>query len=202
MRHTTPSPQPLLFSFPTPLGQAAMAASKLGLCRLWLPGSQQIPPSTGFYGLSSTGADSYLPTVPAPEADIQLLLRESLEGIATRIAAHLGGELSFFTDIPLDLTHVGPFQQEVYTWLRFNVLPGKTITYGELASALRRPGAARAVARAMACNPVPLIVPCHRVVAAGGKLGGFSGGHGLATKEALLTLEGAGKRGIESLHNR
>jgi len=191
-----------MLSFPTPLGQTAIGATPVGVARLWLPGSAEVPATSGFYTSPAQDNPLQAPPAPATKADLTPLVRESLESIAARIAAHLGGELSFFTDIPLDLAEVGPFRQEVYTWLRFNVLPGKTITYGELASALGRPGAARAVARAMACNPVPLIVPCHRVVAAGGKLGGFSGGHGLATKEALLTLEGAGKRGIESLQDR
>jgi methylated-DNA-[protein]-cysteine S-methyltransferase len=65
---------------------------------------------------------------------------------------------------------------------------GETRTYGEVARAAGRPGAARAVGQAMARNPIPLLVPCHRVVASGGP-GGYSGGRGLATKSRLLALE-------------
>jgi methylated-DNA-[protein]-cysteine S-methyltransferase len=65
---------------------------------------------------------------------------------------------------------------------------GKLVTYGELASRIGRPGASRAIGRAMAQNPIPILIPCHRVVAAGGKLGGFSGG--LNVKRKLHALEG------------
>ena len=71
---------------------------------------------------------------------------------------------------------------------------GATVSYGELASKVGSPGAARAVGRAMAANPVPLIVPCHRVLAAGAKAGGFSAYGGVRTKDRLLAIEGAAIR--------
>ena len=69
--------------------------------------------------------------------------------------------------------------------------PGATLTYGEIAARLELPGAARDVGQALGRNPFPLVVPCHRVVAAGGRLGGFSARGGAATKRRLLAIEGA-----------
>jgi methylated-DNA-[protein]-cysteine S-methyltransferase len=90
--------------------------------------------------------------------------------------------------VPLDLGDLTPFRARVYQALR-RVARGRVVDYGELASAAGSPWAARAVGQAMAHNPTPLFVPCHRVVAASGRLGGFSapGGHG--TKRRLLELE-------------
>lgn len=90
-------------------------------------------------------------------------------------------------DCPVDLGGMTAFRQRVLTTLR-KVGRGKTVSYGGLAARVGSPGAARAVGSACANNPVPLWVPCHRVLAGGGKLGGFSGG--LDVKRALLALEG------------
>lgn len=88
------------------------------------------------------------------------------------------------------LENVPPFHRKVYRAL-CKVPAGKTVTYAELARRAGSPGAARAVGTAMAKNPWPVIIPCHRVVAGNGKLGGYSGRGGLVTKRALLALEGA-----------
>ena len=89
-------------------------------------------------------------------------------------------------DLPLDLEASTPFQREVYAEL-VKVTHGRVTTYGELAEAVGRAEAARAVGQAVGANPVPIVIPCHRVVAADGRLGGFSGG--LAVKAALLRIE-------------
>jgi len=89
---------------------------------------------------------------------------------------------------PLDLSRGTDFQRAVWAALR-RIARGETRTYGELARQLNRPDAARAVGRACGANPVPLLIPCHRVLATGGKLGGFSGG--LKWKRRLLAAEGA-----------
>lgn len=90
--------------------------------------------------------------------------------------------------VPLDLSGATPFQQYVYAAAR-RIPFGGTVTYGQLARMVgRRSGAARAVGRAMACNPIPLFVPCHRVVSAVGP-GGFSVSGGLALKHRLLAFE-------------
>lgn len=92
-------------------------------------------------------------------------------------------------DIPVHLA-VGPFEREVLDLLR-TLPPGTTATYGEIARRLGRPGAARAVGNACARNPVPVVIPCHRVVPAAGGVGSYSGGEGPATKRRLLEREGA-----------
>jgi methylated-DNA-[protein]-cysteine S-methyltransferase len=93
-------------------------------------------------------------------------------------------------EIEVDMAGLPPFSQTIYKLLR-QVLPGQLTTYGELAAKAGDPGAARAVGIAMAKNPYPIIVPCHRVMAAEGKSGGFSGGGGLITKFKLLQIEGS-----------
>lgn len=93
-------------------------------------------------------------------------------------------------DVPLDLGPVPEFQRRVYALAR-TIPPGQTLTYGELAARLGEPGAARSVGQALGRNPFAPIVPCHRVLAAGGRSGGFSAGGGVATKLKMLQTEQA-----------
>lgn len=107
---------------------------------------------------------------------------------------YLAGRRDRFT-VPVDLRLAHGFTRAVLEAL-CDVPPGATVTYGELAALAGRPGAARAVGGAMARNPVPVFVRCHRVLAAGGRLGGFGGGrNALDIKRWLLAREGAGPRG-------
>jgi methylated-DNA-[protein]-cysteine S-methyltransferase len=106
------------------------------------------------------------------------------------IVALLRGEARDLRDIPLDLDEVPEFNKRVYDIAR-TIPPGRTMTYGEIAKQLGDLLFARAVGQALGHNPVPLIVPCHRVVAASGKSGGFSAGGGVVTKLRLLTIENA-----------
>ncbi|MFQ5908557.1 MAG: methylated-DNA--[protein]-cysteine S-methyltransferase [Thermoplasmata archaeon] len=106
-----------------------------------------------------------------------------------RILDHIRTGEGDLSDIPVDL-QVGPFDQEVLALLR-TLRPGTTITYGEIARRLGRPRASRAVGNACRRNPIPVIIPCHRVVPATGGIGSYSGGSGPATKRALLEREGA-----------
>ena len=96
-------------------------------------------------------------------------------------------DLSF---IEIDLDGVPEFHRRVYDVAR-TIPPGATLSYGEIAARLGDPGAARAVGQALGRNPIPIIVPCHRVLAAGGKMGGFSAPGGTATKLNLLAIERA-----------
>ena len=91
--------------------------------------------------------------------------------------------------VSLDMTGIATFDREVYVAAR-EIPPGDTRTYGEIAKRLGRPDAARDVGVALARNPFAVVVPCHRVVAANGKTGGFSAGGGVATKLKLLAIEG------------
>jgi methylated-DNA-[protein]-cysteine S-methyltransferase len=107
-----------------------------------------------------------------------------------RISKHLRGETQDFRDVPIDLDEVAPFERQVYEAAR-EIPAGQTKTYGEIAKALNQPHAAQAVGQALGRNPVALLIPCHRVLAAGGKFGGFSAPGGRITKTKLLVIEGA-----------
>lgn len=109
---------------------------------------------------------------------------------AGRVAALLAGTQDDLRDVPLATDGLTPFNARVYALAR-SIPPGKTMTYGEMAAALGEPGAARAVGQALGHNPFAPVVPCHRVLAAGGKTGGFSAGGGAATKMRILAAEGA-----------
>ena len=110
-------------------------------------------------------------------------------GLADRLKHFFMGEPVVFKE-GLDLTGTTPFQKEVYE-AACRIPFGKTTSYGQLARDIGRPGAARAVGQALGANPLPILIPCHRVVAADGGPGGFSGG--LNTKKKLLAMEKGGK---------
>ncbi len=110
--------------------------------------------------------------------------------IIKRVRKHLKGVLQDFSDVPVDLGGSAPFVQKVCEAAR-KIPAGQTVTYADLARTLGRPSLARAVGGALGRNPIPLIIPCHRVLAAGGKPGGFSAHGGRLTKAKLLAIEGA-----------
>ena len=120
-------------------------------------------------------------TEATPPPDVQAAIRG--------IAALLDGEASDLSAVALDTGGISEFDRRVYAAAR-QVPPGATITYGEIARLLDEPEVSRDVGQAMARNRFPIVVPCHRVVAAGGKLGGFSAHGGIATKRRLLAVEG------------
>jgi methylated-DNA-[protein]-cysteine S-methyltransferase len=119
------------------------------------------------------------PTAPPPGID------QVLHRIRNLVAGHCPDALA---DVPLALSAVDSFERRVYAAAR-EVLPGETVTYGRLAERIGAPGAARAVGRTLGRNRFPIVVPCHRLVAAGGRLGGFSAPSGTATKRRLLAAE-------------
>ena len=107
-----------------------------------------------------------------------------------RIASMLHGEPDDLADLPLDFGRVGAFEASVYRAAQ-EIPPGRTLTYGEVASRIGDARQARAVGQALGRNPWPIVVPCHRVTGAGGHTGGFSAAGGRSTKLRLLELEGA-----------
>jgi methylated-DNA-[protein]-cysteine S-methyltransferase len=107
-----------------------------------------------------------------------------------RITALLRGERVDLADVALDMDSVPEFHRRVLEVARA-IAPGHTSTYGDIAVRLGQSDAARAVGEALGRNPFPIIVPCHRVLAANGKLGGFSAHGGAATKRRMLIIEGA-----------
>lgn len=151
----------------SPLGPLTLLASDAGLVRLR---PQRWRSSTGH-------ADAAESVAAADDA----VLGATIE----QLSAYFGGELTEFT-VPLDLTGASPFTTAVLTALR-EVPYGSVVSYGELARRIGRPTAARAVGGACNRNPLPVIVPCHRVLAADGGLGGFAGG--LEAKRELLAGE-------------
>jgi methylated-DNA-[protein]-cysteine S-methyltransferase len=118
----------------------------------------------------------------APPADIQR--------VVNGIGALLRGDAVELGDAGLDSGAVPEFNRRVYDIAR-GIRPGTTLSYGEIAERLGNRALAREVAQALSQNPYPIIVPCHRVLAAGGKMGGFSGPGGVRTKLRLLSIEGA-----------
>jgi methylated-DNA-[protein]-cysteine S-methyltransferase len=113
------------------------------------------------------------------------------------IVALLGGERRDLSDVVLDLARAPEFHRRVYDIAR-TIPPGRTMTYGEIATRLGDRLLARDVGEALGKNPIPIIVPCHRVLAADGKTGGFSAPGGVATKLRMLSIEGA-RAGAEPL---
>ena len=158
--------------FETKLGFAAIAWNDAGVTRFNLPGPKET--ATNRLG----GAT---PANPPPP----------IAAVVDQALRYFAGERIDFDAIGLDLSHVEPFRRAIYEALR-RVGFGETVTYGELAKRVgaNEPQAAQDVGVAMARNPVPLIIPCHRVLAAGGKLGGFSAPGRTETKQKMLALEG------------
>jgi methylated-DNA-[protein]-cysteine S-methyltransferase len=150
-------------TFDTPIGRCAITWSDAGITGVRLP--PNAPDTSG----------------PAPDE-----VRDAV-GL---LQAHLAGGDGDLTSIRLDLSDVSAFDRDVYTAAR-TVPAGSTTTYGALARLAGHPGEGRAVGRAMARNPCPLVVPCHRVLGAVGRLVGFSAPGGTALKSRLLVLEGA-----------
>ncbi len=168
--------------FDTAIGQCGIAWGERGVAGVQLPEGRQ--PET------RARVRRRFPGVPetAPPREVA----EAVE----RIVALLRGEPSDLSAVPLNWDRVPPFHRRVYEVAR-GIPPGATLSYGDVAARLGAPGAARAVGQALGQNPFPIVVPCHRVLAAGGKIGGFSASGGVATKRRLLSIEGA--RGTDQL---
>ena len=163
------SPQLSYTVFQTDAGWMAVLASERGIVRATLP-----HPSTD-EALKALGEHVHQTT----RSD------ERFADLVARLQGYFRGEKLSFPD-RLDLAGGTPFQRAVWEGAR-RIPYGETRSYGELSEEIGRPGAARAVGQAMSQNPVAIVIPCHRVVASGGKLGGF--GNRLDLKWALLSLE-------------
>ena len=129
-----------------------------------------------------------------PEATPPPFVQAAIAGVQ----ALMQGAPRDLCEVPLDMSAVSDFHQRVYAIAR-RIAPGQTRSYGEVAEALGDKGLARAVGQALGQNPFAPIVPCHRVVAANGQPGGFSGGGGALTKLRMLAIEGAAPGGTPSL---
>ncbi|HEY1503885.1 MAG TPA: methylated-DNA--[protein]-cysteine S-methyltransferase [Stellaceae bacterium] len=170
--------------FDTPLGRCGIAWNAHGITGLQLPEASDT--ATRAKLLDKLGAAE-----PAsPPAEVQ----RAIDGINEL----LRGKPSDLAAVPLDMSGVPPFHRRVYDAVRA-IPPGASLSYGEVAAKAEAPGAARAVGQAMRRNPFSILVPCHRVFGAGGKIGGYSAHGGLATKLRLLSMEAAAAEGAAAL---
>jgi len=126
----------------------------------------------------------------AVEADPPEFVRDA----AARIVRLLSGEAVDLSDLPLDLSKASDLERKVYA-AALRIPHGEVRTYGEIAREIGAPGAAQAVGVALGRNPVPIVVPCHRAIASGGKSGGFSAPGGVSTKFRMLEIERARRAG-------
>jgi methylated-DNA-[protein]-cysteine S-methyltransferase len=154
----------------TPLGRLAFACTEIGLCGLAFRDTPR----------ERARLRAGLPLVEAPERT---------ETVRARLAAFFAGRIEEF-DLPIDWRHTAGVQREVLEKLYTGVPYGETVTYGGLADLSGTGVPARGIGSIMGANPIPIVVPCHRVVASDG-LGGYSGSTGVEVKRWLLTLEGS-----------
>jgi methylated-DNA-[protein]-cysteine S-methyltransferase len=166
--------------FETAIGTCGIVWSARGVCGVQLPEKDAAATRARVHRRHPAATEG----TPAPE------VQRAIDGII----ALLDGEKRDLADIAIDDEGQTEFNRRVYAIAR-KIPPGATMTYGEIAARLGDKTLARAVGQAMGENPTPIIMPCHRVLAAGGKAGGFSANGGLMTKLRLLTIEGASPNG-------
>ena len=167
---------PAFALFETPIGPCGIAWTAVGIAGLQLPGADAEATrrrmSRRFPGAVERSAP------PGVQRAID------------RILALLAGTRDDLADLPLDFAGVPDFDRRVYEAARATP-PGETTSYGAIARRLDAPTESRAVGQALGRNPIAIIVPCHRVLGADGKMGGFSAPGGAATKRRMLRIEGA-----------
>lgn len=161
--------------FETSLGWLGIAWSDKGLTQLQLPERDRAATERRLSRRLGNGIEC------APPADIAQIVE-----ILKRYAS---GEPVDFSDVPVDLSGIDPFRLAIYDAAR-KLGFGETTTYGGLATLAGHAGRAQETGQALGKNPVPIVVPCHRILAAGGKIGGFSAPGGSTTKGRLLAMEG------------
>ncbi|GAB3470517.1 methylated-DNA--[protein]-cysteine S-methyltransferase [Polaromonas eurypsychrophila] len=162
--------------FDTAVGACGIAWGDAGICGMQLPEADAAQTRVRMGQRFPAAAEA------APGEAVQVAIGG--------IRAMLRGEAHALDAIVFDMRGVPAFYQRVYAVARA-IPPGQTLTYGEVAARLGEPGAARAVGQALGRNPFAPVVPCHRVLAAGDKPGGFSASGGIRTKLRLLIIEGA-----------
>lgn len=162
--------------FPTAIGHCAVAWGARGIVAMQLPDASE----DAMRSRMQRRHREALECVPPP--DVQHVIEQ--------VTALLDGADVDLSQVPLDMEGIPAFQRRVYE-ITQAIPRGQTLTYGEIASRMDDPGAARAVGQALGANPFAPIVPCHRVLAAGTRLGGFSARGGLTTKLRMLGIEGA-----------
>jgi methylated-DNA-[protein]-cysteine S-methyltransferase len=167
--------------FETAIGWCGVAWSERGIAGLQLPEASERDTRARLLQRFPTAGEA------EPPAELQPAI--------AAIIALLGGELRDLSTVALDMDDVPPFHRRVYEAARA-IPAGATVSYRDIAARLGAPRSARAVGQALGRNPFPIIVPCHRVLAAGGKIGGFSAHGGVATKLRMLAAEGVPLSGM------
>lgn len=162
--------------FDTAIGRCGIAWGHAGIVGVQLPEAREIETRKRLFQLYPDGRET------RPPLNVEL----AIEGIV----ALLRGEAGDFPDVTLDMGGVHPFNQRVYQITR-RIPRGETCTYGEIAARLRASGAVHSVAQAIARNPFVIIIPCHRVLEAGGYTDKISPHGGVISKRRLLSIEGA-----------
>ncbi|MBY0363703.1 MAG: methylated-DNA--[protein]-cysteine S-methyltransferase [Phreatobacter sp.] len=165
-----------LILFDTALGVVGLAWSERGIVAVRLPAATPEATRASFLARHPDACEA----APPP----------AILDVIDRIAALTRGERVDLSGAPLDRDGLPDFQARV-TDVTLAISVGDTLTYGEVARRIGEPGAAQAVGRALGANPWPIVVPCHRVLAASGKTGGFSAPGGVDTKLKLLSIERA-----------
>lgn len=163
--------------FETAMGFMGIAWSGAGLTRLCLPQRSRDAVERRLLRLAGV-AENESKTQP-----------QWVSELIASIKAYAAGEEVDFSAVPVDLADVDDFRLAIYDAAR-KLAFGETVTYGELAKRAGHAGLARETGAALGANPVPLVIPCHRILAAGGKIGGFSAPGGSVTKERMLANEG------------
>ena len=163
----------------TPLGAIGLAWTPIGLRHV------QLPERDGNRTMARLQARAAAPLSLVPTAG----LPEPIARLARQIADYASGDRVDSFIISVDWSGIDPFRLDVYR-AAARLGYGETSIYGALAEAAGHKGMAREAGQALGSNPVPIIIPCHRILAAGGKLGGFSAPGGVATKKLLLEREG------------
>jgi methylated-DNA-[protein]-cysteine S-methyltransferase len=170
--------------FDTSIGRCGIAWGDLGVLGVQLPEAREIETRRRLFQLFPDAREL------RPPAEIQ----SAIDGIA----ALLRGKAADFSEVRLDMTAIRPFDGRVYDFTR-TIPRGETMTYGEVASRLRASGATHSVAQALSRNPFMVIVPCHRVLEAGGYADKISPNGGSISKRRLLSIEGAGSSTSKTL---
>ena len=159
----------MVVRFDTAIGDCSLAWSERGLTGVWLPRDPALAEA-----------------LPIEQTDVPEFVAAAADGVRKLFA----GARVDLREIPLDDTSIEDFQRRVL-WATRAVDPGQTTTYGAIARSVGTPNDARAVGAALGRNPWPIVVPCHRVLAADGALHGFSAPGGLVTKRRMLEIERA-----------
>ena len=153
----------------TPVGTLLIAKNKHGICRVQF----------------GDDLDTFM-AILDPKARTEQSA-EALTLVAHQLDEYFAGDRDAF-DVPIDESIMRPFQRQILTTIR-QIPAGQIWTYGQVAKAIDKPKSSRAVGRALGTNPVPIIIPCHRIIGSSGKMTGYIGG--IDRKRALLHLEGA-----------